>query len=57
MCITEYNEKAFVKGIKEEGREEGILQSIRTFLQNGGTEEMAKKLLNATDEQLILAKK
>ncbi|MCR4745514.1 MAG: hypothetical protein K5894_09855 [Lachnospiraceae bacterium] len=57
MCITEYNEKAFVKGIKEEGREEGILQSIRTFLQNGGTEEMAKKLLNATDEQLMLAKK
>lgn len=57
MCITEFNEKTFVNGIKEEGLELGILKSIRKFLDNGGTEEMARKLLDATDEQLEMARK
>ena len=26
MCITEFNEKSFIEGIKEEGREEGIIE-------------------------------
>ena len=61
MCITEFNEKTFVNGIKEEGVEEGLkmglLRSIKVFLDNGGTEDMAKKMLKATDEQLEMAKK
>lgn len=28
MCITEFDEKVFVKGIREEGREEGIKEGI-----------------------------
>ncbi len=44
------------EGIRE-GRQEGALDAISTFLKNGGTEEMAKTMLNATDEQIEKAKK
>ena len=29
MCITEYNEKTFVEGIREEGRENEIFLSVQ----------------------------
>ena len=35
VCITEYNEQVFIKGIKEEGREEGRLLEIYRSVQEG----------------------
>ncbi|WP_455721329.1 hypothetical protein [Agathobacter sp.] len=39
MCITEYDEQAFVNGIKEEGREqgrqEGRVMTIYSLVQSG----------------------
>jgi predicted transposase YdaD len=65
MLLTEYNEVETMQLFKEdgrregrlEGRQEGALDAISTFLKNGGTEEMAKSMLNATDEQIEKAKK
>lgn len=73
MLLTEYNEVETMQLFKEdgrregrregrkegirEGRQEGALDAISTFLKNGGTEEMAKTMLNATDEQIEKAKK
>ena len=34
MCITEYNEKAFVDGIRAEGREEGDMNARRSIIVN-----------------------
>ena len=39
VCITEFNEKVFIDGIHEEGREEGRAETIRIMLQNGRTPE------------------
>ena len=41
VCITEYNEKSFVDGIREEGREEGqnLLATVVLRLRNGETPE------------------
>ncbi len=57
MLLTEYNEVETMQLFKEDGRREGALDAISTFLKNGGTEEMAKTMLNATDEQIEKAKK
>ena len=65
MLLTEYNEVETMQLFKEDGRREGRLEgrqesaldAISTFLKNGGTEEMAKSMLNATDEQIEKAKK
>ncbi|SFL58133.1 hypothetical protein SAMN05216390_1581, partial [Lachnospiraceae bacterium KH1T2] len=65
MLLTEYNEVETMQLFKEdgrregrlEGRQEGALDAISTFLKNGGTEEMAKSMLNATDEQIEKANK
>ena len=35
VCITEYDEQAFVNGIKEEGREEGRVMTIYSLVQSG----------------------
>ena len=43
------------KGIQK-GRQEGRLNTIKSFLSNGGTEEDAKKKLPATDEEIQSAK-
>lgn len=43
--------------IKAESENIGILKSIKKLLLNGGTEEMARNLLDATDEQISMAKK
>ncbi|OON86196.1 hypothetical protein BXO88_09120 [Oribacterium sp. C9] len=37
MCLTEYDEKTFVNGIKEEGREERDREKITELLQDGKT--------------------
>ena len=41
VCITEYNEKSFVDGIREEGRKEGqnLLATVVLRLRNGETPE------------------
>ncbi|XME01124.1 hypothetical protein QYZ88_010395 [Lachnospiraceae bacterium C1.1] len=65
MLLTEYNEDETMQLFREdgrreglkEGRQEGLLDAIGAFLKNGGTEEMAKTMLNATDDQIKEAKK
>ena len=37
MCITEYNEKSFVNGIRAEGIEEGVRKAILKMLKKGRT--------------------
>ena len=41
VCITEYNEKTFVDGIRAEGREEGqnLLATVVQRLRKGETPE------------------
>ena len=41
VCITEYNEKSFVDGIREEGRKEGqnLFATVVLRLRNGETPE------------------
>lgn len=39
VCITEYNEKTFVDGIREEGREEERIKAIRNMIELGLTKE------------------
>ena len=53
MC--EVLDRAEKRGI-EIGREEGRIKTIATFLSNGGTEEAAQQMLNATLEELTSAK-
>ena len=53
MCITEFNEDVFIRGIKEEGREEGREITILALLKEGIiSEELAAKKLEITLEQL-----
>ena len=58
MCLTEYNEKVFVDGIKEEGREEGRKEeqrkSIAGMLRKGKT---AQAIADFCDYPLELVKK
>ena len=35
MCLTEYNEKVFIDGIKEEGKEDERRESLSSMLQRG----------------------
>lgn len=65
MCITEYNEKTFVDGIREEGRAEGreegrvegraegqnLLATVVQRLRNGETPEQI--LASGIDSQTI----
>lgn len=49
MCITEYNEKVFVSGIREEGREEGKLIELFELVDAGDlTEERASQRAGMT---------
>lgn len=43
VCITEYNEKTFVDGIREEGREEERIKAIRNMIELGLTREQILK--------------
>ena len=64
VCITEFNEQVFINGIKEEGREQGRKDGIREgridilmdFFKNAGSEADAKRLLNASDDEIKAAK-
>jgi len=47
--------KGFIDG-KAKGITLGKLDSITTLFSNGGTDEDAKRLLNATDEDILVAK-
>lgn len=53
VCITEYNEKVFVNGIRQEGREEGREEERVTAIQNmiklGITEEQILKMYSKED--------
>ena len=46
VCITEYDEQAFVNGIKEEGRQEGRVMAIYSLVQSGNLKPLvaAKEL-------------
>lgn len=51
MCITEFNEKAFIDGIREEGWEEGLEKGLRKGREEGrkeglkeGQNENARKM-------------
>ena len=43
--------------IRHEAKEEERIQNIATLLANGGTEDDAKRLLNATPQELEQAKR
>lgn len=47
MCITEYNEKTFVDGIRAEGREEGqnLLATVVQRLRKGETLEQIQAIV------------
>lgn len=49
-----YQEK-YEQGV-EHGMEQGRILSVAEFLSNGGDENLAKKLLKATDDELRQAK-
>ncbi|MCI5493116.1 MAG: hypothetical protein MR425_03200 [Lachnospiraceae bacterium] len=61
MCITEYNEKTFIDGIRAEGRDEGIkegikegrLSAIQNMIELGLTkEQILKKYTEEEYEQV-----
>lgn len=43
VCITEYNEKTFVDGIRAEGHHEGRIEAIRNMIELGLTKEQILK--------------
>ena len=45
MCITEYNEKTFINGIRAEGVEEGKRELIKTMLKNGANVDELSRLV------------
>jgi len=55
MRTITYRDEVFVDG-KAKGITLGKLDSITTLFSNGGTDEDAKRLLNATDEEILAAK-
>ena len=54
--LAEMDYNTAIMEAKNEGRQEGRLNTIKSFLSNGGTEEDAKKKLPATDEEIQSAK-
>jgi predicted transposase YdaD len=57
VCLTEYNEEVFVKGIHEDGRaegfEEGRADSIRTLLRKGKSPTEIHDLLDYPMEEIM----
>lgn len=45
-----------LKGLIEDGREEGRIEVIKAFLSNGGTVRDAERLLNVSAEEIARAK-
>ncbi len=60
MCITEYNEKVFINGIREEGRQEGRraekISTICKLLSKGMDHDFILSM-GYTDEQIEEAEK
>lgn len=60
MLFEEMMKDKYRAGMKaglEQGLEQGRRESIAMFISNGGTEEDAKKLLKATEDELMAVKK
>ena len=49
MCITEFNEKSFVDGIKEEGRAEGRAEGMTKGIAKGKEEEKIEMVVSMHD--------
>ena len=54
VCITEYDEKTFVAGIKQEGIEEERIRAIQTMISKNFTKEVILSL-NYTEEEYAKA--
>ncbi len=57
--IRKLTDESFEDGLNQghaAGIEEGKAQMLKLFFQNGGTDNEAKRLLNATDEEIRSAK-
>lgn len=52
VCITEYNEKSFVNGIREEGIQQGIEETLASLVEDKilTIEEAAKRAGKNVDE-------
>ena len=57
MCITEYNEKSFVDGIREEGRKEGRMEGRKEGRKEGQNllATVVLRLRNGETPEQILA--
>jgi flagellar biosynthesis/type III secretory pathway protein FliH len=53
MCITEFNEKVFVNGIRAEGIQEGIQQGLQQGAQQARIEAVENMLRANIPEQTI----
>ena len=49
VCITEFNEKSFVDGIKEEGRAEGITEGMTKGISKGKEEVKVEMVVSMHD--------
>ena len=50
MCISEYNEKVFISGIREEGREKERISTIQKMLKKNYSKEQILDLDYTEDE-------
>ena len=58
MCITEYDEQAFVNGIREEGREEGKALTLYSLVNSGNLKpDIAAKELGISIREFETAMK
>ena len=54
--LAEMDYNTAIMEAENKGIQEGRLNTIKSFLSNGGTEEDARKYLQATDEEIQSAK-
>ena len=58
VCITEYDEQAFVNGIREEGREEGKALTLYSLVNSGNLKpDIAAKELGISIREFETAMK
>lgn len=55
VCLTEFDEKVFVKGIREEGMNEGLIKGIFDLLEDYGEipENLRTEIMKQTDLELL----
>ena len=56
MHVLDYNEEKHARTLRAEGREEARIADLAQMLSRGGTEADLRKFLDATDEEIALAK-